>query len=59
MQRVRGQEGPHLHPPDVDGKNRGEEKHLQEEVGHQPHDSKQTELLKTERIPDCADPTSA
>lgn len=50
---MRGRGGAHLHPPDVDGKNRGEEKHLQEEVGHQPHDSKQTELLKTKNSGLC------
>lgn len=29
----------HLHAANIYGKDGGEEKHLQEEVGHQPHDS--------------------
>lgn len=36
----------HLHAADVNRQNRCEEKHLQEEVGHQSHDSEQTELLQ-------------
>lgn len=44
-------EGPHLHASDVDREHCGEEEHLQEEVRHQPHHRKQTELLqhKTQR----------
>lgn len=44
-----GQDASHLHAADVYGENGGEEKHLQEEVGHQADDSKQTELLKTQK----------
>lgn len=36
----------HLHAADVNRQYCGEEKHLQEEVRHQPHNSKQTELLR-------------
>lgn len=36
----------HLHAADVNRQNRCEEKHLQEEVGHQSHDGEQTELLQ-------------
>lgn len=36
----------HLHAADVNRQNRCEEKHLEEEVGHQSHDGKQTELLQ-------------
>lgn len=39
----------HLHASDVNGKNCGEEKHLKEEVRHQTHHSKQTELLETQK----------
>lgn len=36
----------HLHAADINRQHCGEEKHLQEEVGHQPDNSKQTELLR-------------
>lgn len=38
--------GSHLHAADVNRKYCGEEKHLQEEVGHEPNNSKQTEFLQ-------------
>lgn len=38
----------YLHPTNVNGQDSGEKQHLKEEVRHQPHDSKETELLKPE-----------
>lgn len=38
--------GSHLHAADINRQHGGEEEHLQEEVGHQPHDGEQTELLR-------------
>lgn len=38
----------YLHPTNVNGQDSGEKQHLKEEVRHQPHDSKETELLEPE-----------
>lgn len=37
--------GSHLHAADVNRQHSGEEKHLEEEIGHQTDHSEQTELL--------------
>lgn len=39
----------YLHPTNVNGQDSGEEQHLKEEVRHQAHDSKETELLGSEQ----------
>lgn len=39
----------HLHAADVNRQHSGEEKHLKEEIGHQTHHSKQTELLHAQK----------
>lgn len=52
MSSARAQEGgtrSYLHPANVDGQDGGEKQHLKEEVGHQAHDGKETELLESER----------
>lgn len=38
----------YLHPTNVNGQDSGEKQHLKKEVRHQPHDSKETELLEPE-----------
>lgn len=40
----------YLHPANVNGQDSGEKQHLKEEVRHQAHDSKETELLELEQI---------
>lgn len=45
----------YLHPTNVDGQDSGEEQHLKEEVRHQTHDGKETELLRLERTRGCHD----
>lgn len=42
----RGSAPSYLHPANVNGQDSGEKQHLKEEVRHQPHDSKKTELLE-------------
>lgn len=39
----------YLHPTNVNGQDSGEEQHLKEEVRHQAHDGKETELLGSEQ----------
>lgn len=41
----------YLHSSNVYRQYCGEKEHLQEEIGHQAHDSKQTELLKKQMKP--------
>lgn len=36
----------YLHPANVNGQDSGEKQHLKEEVRHQAHDGKKTELLE-------------
>lgn len=42
----------YLHATNVNGKDSGEKQHLKEEVRHQAHDSKETELLEPEKTED-------